>query len=316
MVDLPLPDSPARPKISPSTMSKLTSIDGGTIAAGMAHAQIAHRHERLRRQRRSLAQTRHLAARARAAAQPRIADLVEREADEREREADQRHARARRHEGPPGAGQKRRVVARPVEVGAPGDGGEVAEAEELEADLRADGVDGRADERRRHQRRHVGQDLDGDDAPVALAGEPRGGDEVLLPQRQRLGAEDARAPRPAGQRQHEDEAQRARRQIGGDDDGERQTGDDEEDVGDDGGGVVDAAAGVSGADADDDADERDQDADAQGRCRAWRARRRWFARARPGPGRWCREGAATTAVAAARRARAARRRRGAGRPAP
>ena len=96
MVDLPLPDSPARPKISPSTMSKLTWSTAGRLAAGMAHrTDRAPSTSDLRRQRRSLAHARHLRRRARATAQARIADLVEREVDEREREADQRHAQRR-----------------------------------------------------------------------------------------------------------------------------------------------------------------------------------------------------------------------------
>ena len=60
------------------------------------------------------------------------------------------------------------------------------------------------------------------------------------------------------------EPHRARRQVGGEDDRERQAGDDEEDVGEDRRRASSTRPpGVPGADADDDADERHEEADGE-----------------------------------------------------
>src|SRR5439155_24450761 len=57
---------------------------------------------------------------ARIDAQARIADLIDGVVDQRQREADQAHAGPGGDEGPPRSGDEGGVVARPVEVGAPG----------------------------------------------------------------------------------------------------------------------------------------------------------------------------------------------------
>ena len=83
----------------------------------------------------------------------------------------------------------------------------------------------------RRRSSHVGQDLAEDD-PQLLAADLRRGDEVLLAQRERLGAHHPRRPGPAGDGQHQDEVARCRcrgrrpapRAAAG--------GDDQEDVGD------------------------------------------------------------------------------------
>ena len=161
------------------------------------------------------------------------------------------------------------------------------------------------------QRRHVGQDLPRDDAEarsrrVTTAAATKS----LLAQRQRLRAQHARVPRPAGDDQHQRRCVSGPgRQVGGDHDGQRQAGDDQEDVDEQRQTLVDPAAEVAGGHADERADqhdgEADDEADDQRRC----ARPRPSGRARPGPGRWCRASARTRAAAAAGpRARSGRRR--------
>ena len=97
---------------------------------------------------------------------------------------------------------------------------------------------------------------------ASLAADLGGGDEVLLPQRERLRAHHARRPGPAGDRQHEHEVEGvAAAEESGQHDEQRQAGDDEKDVGHQREQIVDAAAEVAGAEADDDADDGRQDAD-------------------------------------------------------
>ena len=65
-----------------------------------------------------------------------------------------------------------------------------------------------------------------------LPGRARRLDEVAFAQREGLRPQHPRAPGPAGQRDHQRSARLAGvRQVGGDDDGQRQRGDDQEDVG-------------------------------------------------------------------------------------
>ena len=193
----------------------------------------------------------------------RVRDLVDGVAQHREREPDERDADPRRDEGPPRAREQGRVVARPVEVRSPGHRARVAEAEELEADLGADRVDGRRDERRRDERRHVGQELDEHDAQRPLARDDRGLDELAVAQRQRLRAEDARAPRPPCEGEHDDDARGPGRQIRRQHDRERQPRDHEEDVDEHRQHGVGAAAQVAGRDADERAHERHEQADGE-----------------------------------------------------
>ena len=98
-----------------------------------------------------------------------------------------------------------------------------------------------------HEMHEVRQHVTAQDAPVTGAEGARGGDVVELAQLERLAADDAREPDPAGDAEGDADLQRAaperhdqgdEQQQGGDR-GER--GDDEEDH------VVDAAAEVAGA---------------------------------------------------------------------
>src|SRR5687768_2981034 len=167
-VDLPLPDSPARPNTSPGLIDSETpstartgpravrystwrsrissrvacsdSVAGpgarrATALAGMVH------HRRRAAAHPAKGDALQNAGRLALSAQARVGELVDCVIDEGEGEGDERDAGPCRDECPPGAGEKTGIVRGPVEVGAPADRARVAEPEELQRRQRTDGKD-------------------------------------------------------------------------------------------------------------------------------------------------------------------------------
>ena len=91
---------------------------------------------------------------------------------------------------------ERLVALRPEQDRAPVPGRQADHADERQRDLQHHREDHRADETGGDHRGQVRQDLEDDDAPGAFTGRPRRQHEVPVPQRQRLRAQDPRAPRP------------------------------------------------------------------------------------------------------------------------
>src|SRR5215469_13638037 len=248
-VDLPQPDSPTMPRNSPlptvndtsstartlprsrtySTDRPLTSSTGsGTGGLDTLAPYLPYR------------------------PQGRVPDLVERVVQQGERRAEQRDARPGRDGPQVLPGLQRLVVLGPVEHRAPARGARVTEADELEAGGEQHGVQRVGEERGQQQRGHRGQDLDADDIERPLAADSGRREEVLGPQAERLRPQLARGIRPAGQREHRDQHQRARAvHVGGDDDEQREQRDDEQHVGDQAQHAVRDATQVRGRHADD-----------------------------------------------------------------
>src|SRR6185503_17216773 len=140
IVDLPLPDSPAKPNASPAQIRNETSSTTRTAPPSVRYS--TRRSSMTRRSAGGIGYTLHAlqhgcggvklqALPARGAhegplgGEARVADLVERVVDQREGERAERDAGARGDERPPRARGQRDVVAGPVEVRAPRDRAQV-----------------------------------------------------------------------------------------------------------------------------------------------------------------------------------------------
>src|SRR5262249_280122 len=119
------------------------------------------------------------------------------------------------------------------------------------ASLGQDGEDDGEQEASRHDRKFIGQDLAEYDPHRSLARDPGGQYVVAISDGQRLGALHPGAPRPAGDADHDRDAQRPLAgKVPGQDDDERQGRNDQEDVGEDGQDLIGHAAQVAPQDPD------------------------------------------------------------------
>ena len=122
---------------------------------------------------------------------------------------------------------------RPVEDGAPTDGGDVAQTQEFQSYLGQNRVNHRANQSCGHNRNLVGKNLSKDDAQRGLSTGTSRLYEFTSAQREGLGTQHARTPRPAcdghndGNRQWSSEGE-----VGSHDNGKRYCRDDEKDVDD------------------------------------------------------------------------------------
>src|SRR6187399_1326835 len=269
-VDLPEPDSPARPNTSPGRMSNDTLSTARTGPLGVRYSTrrfltdnsgsgISAPNHRRRKARHYSRRLQGLGPRA-FQLESRVGYLVDGEVDHHQGESDQGDGKSRWYDGPPAFGQERLVVRRPVQVGSPGDHADIAEPQKLETHLRSDGVHGGPNETGHDQRGHVWQDLDEHDPRMAFATDDRSMHEVLVAERQRLRTNHARVPRPAGDDQHERQGRRPRRQVCRQNHGQGQARHDQEHVDQSRERVVDEPAEVTGGEAHDRADHDHGDA--------------------------------------------------------
>ncbi len=132
-------------------------------------------------------------------AQLRVGDLVDGEVEQGQTGTQGGDGEAGGQDLPPGTDQNGAGGLGVVEHDAPAHHGRVAKAEELQGCFGDDGVDDGADEAHPDDGDEVGQDLHQNDAPGWLTQYFGGDDELLLAQRQSLGADDPRAIGPRGQ---------------------------------------------------------------------------------------------------------------------
>ena len=157
IVDLPHPDSPARPRTSPLSMSSVDAADGrhgprlrlSTSIVRSRTRQDAHR-------------SRSFGLRISSSAKPHIVNA----------EHDEHDGQPRRDEPPPLPGAGRPRAERELQDRAPRDRERVAEAEERQGGLGQDRDRDREDRVREDQRADVRQDVAGDQVPVAGAERP------------------------------------------------------------------------------------------------------------------------------------------------
>ena len=195
-------------------------------------------------------------------AQTRVDDLVDGEVDEGQARADDGDHQARRQEPPPGASVQRRAVLRIEQHRAQRVRGGRAQADEGQRRLAQDRHDDGEHELRADDRQQVRQDLDGDHAPRAFAGDLRGEHVVAAAHRQRLRPEHAGRAGPRGDRDDDDQHHGAlARHQRGNHDGQRQTGDHQHDVGDQGEQIVPDAPDVGAEHAEDERHRGGYDAD-------------------------------------------------------
>src|SRR6185436_16543434 len=142
-------------------------------------------------------------------AQTWVRHLVYRIVRQGKGKGDEGNADTRRNDGPPGASEQRAIVLGPVQIRAPTDHTWIAEAEELQRSHGADRIDRSPEHIGCDEGGHVREDLAGNDAKTTLSANLGGRDKVPVAQRERLRAQHASAPGPAGESEHKNEVDRA-----------------------------------------------------------------------------------------------------------
>src|SRR5262249_459518 len=252
-VDLPQPDSPTMPMNSPLPRSKLTWSTALTLPCLVAYSTLMSLTRRMGSP--VLAWCRPRSSAGALDTDPpywperRVADLVERVVKQSECGAEDRDPQAR-HESPQVlADGQGFVVLSPVQHRSPAHRVRVAEADELQASGEQHVVDRRTEEGRDDQRSHVRDDLDGDDVGPALAANP-GALQVIPPAHPKgLAAQLPGAVGVSGDDQDRDQPHRsAVRQVGGDDQQQREAREDQQRVGNEVERVVGHPAEIGGRD--------------------------------------------------------------------
>src|SRR5258707_12268857 len=254
-VDLPQPDSPTMPMNSPLPRSKLTLSTALTLPCSVAYSTLM---SLTRRMGSPVTAAWPMSSASALDTEPpyrperRIADLVERVVKQGESAAENRDPQAR-HQCPPvlsdGQGL---VVLRPVQHRAPAHRVRVAKADELQAGGEQHVIHRRAEEGRDDQGAHVRDDRDRDVVGGTPA-TPPGRLQVVPPaQREGLGPQLPGAVAVPGDDQDRDQdGHAAVRQVGRDDQQQREAGDDQQRVGDQVEPTVGNAAEIGGRDSHD-----------------------------------------------------------------
>src|SRR6266567_2993046 len=255
-VDLPQPDSPTMPMNSPRPRSKLTSSTALRLPCLVAYSTEMPLTCRIGSPVTGARPTSSASALDTVPPyrpQRRVADFVERVVEQGEGGAEDRDPEPGHQRPEVLAGRECLVVLRPVQHRSPAHRRRVAEADELQAGREEDVVHGGAQEGCHDQGCHGGDDLDGDDVDAPLAADPGRLQVVPAAQRQGLGSELPCAVAVAGDDEDGDQHDHAAvRQVGGDDQQQREARDDQQRVGDQVEAAVPDPAQVGGGDAHDD----------------------------------------------------------------